>query len=65
MTTTTTAAKWLRRCRTTSQIRQFRAGLSKEQAQAVIRALTPVERGAVLLALNFGGEAVIVDVDAA
>lgn len=51
----TAAADELRACRTTSQIKAFRAGLTKDQAQAVIKSLTPTERGAVLLALHFGG----------
>jgi hypothetical protein len=49
------AADELRACRTTSAIKAFRARLSKDQAQAVIRQLTPTERGAVLLAMHFGG----------
>ncbi len=51
----TAAADALRACRTTSEIKAFRAGLTKDQAQSVIRSLTPTERGAVLLALHFGG----------
>jgi hypothetical protein len=42
-------------CCTTTEIKAFRATLSHEQAQAVIRSIEPVQRGAILLAMHFGG----------
>jgi hypothetical protein len=51
----TAAADELRSCHTTTAIKAFRARLSHDQAQAVIRSLTPTERGAILLAMHFGG----------
>lgn len=53
ITTAAALALQLRALRTPDAILAFRQRLDKDTAQAVIRALSPVDRGAVLLCLQF------------